>query len=144
MVPHVPDECYTGAGKVRLRGETVRLEIPRNDLDDPTQKIGLQYVVFGQTGDNIMQNDVTFSVQYLFYVNGKLYRRPDTKRAWPSGVTGPVSTRIFSKVEWTFSGVDAFGRVYPDKEQTLEASKKLLASLLPEPGKKPLARLAEN
>jgi hypothetical protein len=35
-------------------------------------------------------------------------------------------------VEWSFSGVDAFGRVYPDKEQTLTASTELLASLLPE------------
>lgn len=128
MVPHVPDECYVGGGKTRISGETVTLDIP---LADTVQKIGLQYVRFGQLADNIIQSDVEFSVQYLFHVNGKFTAdRTQTRLALGSNWTSRYS--YFSKVEWQFFGVDAFGRIYPDKDQTLEASRHLLSGLLQE------------
>jgi hypothetical protein len=39
-------------------------------------------------------------------------------------------------VEWKFYGADSFGLIYPDKDQTLRASQKLMAHLLPELEKK--------
>lgn len=128
MVPHVPDECYVGGGKARLSGETVMLDIP--DADGNAEKIGLQYILFGQTGgSNMIQDDIRFSVQYLFHVNGKFTAdRTQTRLALGSNWTSQYS--YFSKVEWYFFGMDAFGRTYPDKQQTLDASRNLLAPLL--------------
>ena len=131
MVPHVPDECYVGGGKSRLSGETVTLEIPWGKANDANKKIGLQYVVFGQIGNNIIQSDIRFSVQYLFYANGK-YTEDRTQTRLVLGSNWTSSYSYFSKVEWFFYGKDSFEYVYPDKEQTLEASKQLLALLLPE------------
>ncbi len=131
MVPHVPDECYVGGGKSRLTGQTVRIEVPREKSPDDTQTVGLQYVVFGQAGNNVIEAETTFSVQYLFHVNGRYTEdRTQTRLALGSNWTSPYS--YFSKVEWFFFGMDAFGRTYPDKEQTLSASRQLLAQLLPE------------
>jgi hypothetical protein len=131
MVPHVPDECYVGGGKSRLSGETVKLEIPWPDTNDANKKIGLQYVLFGQTGETVIQNDITFSVQYLFHVNGK-YTEDRTQTRLALGSNWKSKYSYFTKVEWSFFGYDSFGRIYADKEQTLQASEKLLSSLLPE------------
>lgn len=131
MVPHVPDECYVGGGKSRLSGQTVRIDVPREESPDNPQTVGLQFVVFGQAGNTIIDAETTFSVQYLFHVNGRYTEdRTQTRLVLGSNWTSPYS--YFSKVEWFFFGVDSFGRTYPDKEQTLAASQQLLARLLPE------------
>ena len=124
MVPHVPDECYVGGGNEFKSGQTLSVEIPE------CGKIGFQYVRFTQTNRNSLQGSVDFSVQYLFRANGKYCQsRTETRTVlfdWFSRYS------YFCKVEWKFFGQDAFGLTYPDKEQTLAASTKLLSVLLPE------------
>ncbi len=127
MVPHVPDECYVGGGNVHLDSETLDVDVPRQPQ---SQKISFQYAMFGRTDQTLMKEE-KFSVQYLFHANGKYYgSRTDTRFALGSNWLSPYS--YFCKVEWKFYGFDSFGLIYPDKPQTLDASRKLLAVLLPE------------
>jgi len=127
MVPHVPDECYVGAGTERLSAETLSLRI-KGIADD---KIGLQYLMFGKTSDSLLQKEEKFSVQYFFHVNGQ-YKPDRTQTRLALGSNWFCKYSYFCKVEWRFYGMDSYGFVYADKEQTLQASKKLLERLLPE------------
>ena len=124
MVPHVPNECYVGGGNELVGSQTLSVELSEQG------KTGFQYVQFRQTNQDSLQGSVNFSVQYLFHANGKYCQsRTETRTAlfdWFSRYS------YFCKVEWKFEGRDTFGRIYPDKEQTLEASTKLLSVLLPE------------
>ena len=127
MVPHVPDECYVGGGNERDTGGMVTINIPRSDGD---QKLDFQYVAFKNIDRQTMRED-KFSVQYFFHANGKYSgSRTDTRLILGSNWFSKYS--YFCKVEWKFSGVGSFGPIYPDKEQTLDASAKLLVRLLPE------------
>ncbi len=127
MVPHVPDECYVGGGNSRAKAEQPSLEIPTLD----NLKVPFQYVVFEQVGKDISQGNVQFSVQYLFHANGKYCgSRTETRKTLGQNFFSKYS--YFAKVEWKFYGIDSFGMTYPDKEQTLTASAKLLSAVLPE------------
>jgi hypothetical protein len=124
MVPHVPDECYVGGGNARTGGEMVTLEVPG------AGRIPFQNVMFQRTTENLMKTD-EFSVQYFFHANGKYSgSRTDTRLILGSNWFNKYS--YFCKVEWKFYSFDSFGMLYPEKEQTLEASRKLLERLLPE------------
>ena len=135
MVPHVPDECYVGGGNKRMSGETVRIDIPpAASLDaSPVQlpkDVGAQLVRFSQTGKGPIPVEKEFYVQYLFKTNGAYSSsRTETRALLGSNFTSKYS--YFCKVEWKFYGFDYAGIVYPDKEQTLKASQKLLPILLP-------------
>lgn len=124
MVPHVPNECYVGGGNELVGSQTLSVALPQEG------KVGFQYVQFRQTNLNSLQGSVDFTVQYLFHANGKYCQsRTETRTAlfdWFSRYS------YFCKVEWKFFGQDSFGLIYPDKEQTLAASTKLLSVLLPE------------
>ena len=127
MVPHVPDECYVGGGNERQAGGTVTIDISRKDGN---QKLDFQYVAFKNVDRKTMRED-NFSVQYFFHANGKYCsNRTDTRLTLGSNWFSKYS--YFCKVEWKFYGVDSFGLIYPDKEQTLDASAKLMKVLLPE------------
>ncbi|MEN8128297.1 MAG: hypothetical protein ABFR90_10920 [Planctomycetota bacterium] len=127
MVPHVPDECYVGGGNTRQGGGVVTVNIPR---DDGEQKLDFQYVAFRSIDRRTMRED-NFSVQYFFHANGKYSgSRTDTRLILGSNWFSKYS--YFCKVEWKFYGIGSFGLIYPDKEQTLAASKKLMEKLLPE------------
>lgn len=127
MVPHVPDECYVGGGNTRAKSEQPTIAV--STIDD--SKVSFQYVLFEQTAKDITQSSVQFSVQYLFHVNGDYSgSRTETRKALGQNFFSKYS--YFSKVEWKFYGFDSFGIIYPSKEQTLAASEKLLAVVLPE------------
>jgi hypothetical protein len=127
MVPHVPDECYVGGGNERQAGGLVTINVPRSDGD---QKLDFQYVAFKNFDQKTMRED-NFSVQYFFHANGKYSgSRTDTRLILGSNWLSKYS--YFCKVEWKFYGVGSFGLIYPDKEQTLEASSRLMQKLLPE------------
>jgi hypothetical protein len=126
-VPHVPDECYVGGGNQRDKGGTVSIEVPRAAGN---QKLGFQYVVFRRVDPQTMREE-TFSVEYFFHANGEYCaNRTETRLELGSNWFSKYS--YFCKVEWKFYGADSFGLVYPNKEQTLAASRKLMAVLLPE------------
>ena len=127
MVPHVPDECYVGGGNRRAGGEMVSIDVPRAEGE---QRLDFQYIVFKSIDAQLMKEE-TFSVQYFFHANGKYCSsRTDTRLLLGSNWFSKYS--YFCKVEWKFYGADSFGLVYPDKEQTLRASQKLMEVLLPE------------
>lgn len=127
MVPHVPDECYVGGGNVRTGAERISLEIPTLD---PSQEVAFQYVQFSNTGGQSIKEE-SFSVLYFFHANGKYSgSRTDTRLILGSNWFSKYS--YFCKVEWKFYGRDSFGLIYPNKEQALTASQKLLELLLPE------------
>lgn len=138
MVPHVPDECYVGSGNVRLSGEMTSVLIapphPLAPVETDTgegRKIPFQYVLFGNTTQSTIQGETRFSVQYLFHANGQYCgSRTETRKALGQNFFSKYS--YFCKVEWKFYGADSFGMIYPDKEETLIASEKLLSVLLPE------------
>ena len=131
MVPHVPDECYVGGGNERDTGGMVTIHLPRVG---GKQKLDFQYVAFKNVDRQTLRED-KFSVQYFFHANGKYSgNRTDTRLILGSNWFSRYS--YFCKVEWKFYGVGSFGLVYPDKEQTLAASGKLLERLLPELEKK--------
>ena len=120
----VPDECYVGGGNSRMGGEMVTLDVPGHD------GVPFQYVMFQRVDDNMMKTE-NFSVQYFFHANGKYSgSRTDTRLILGSNWFSKYS--YFCKVEWKFYSFDSFGMVYPDKDQTLAASRKLLARLLPQ------------
>lgn len=124
MVPHVPNECYVGGGNELVGSQTLSLQLPEQG------KVGFQYVQFRQTKADNLQASNDFTVQYLFHANGQYCQsRTDTRTTlfdWFSRYS------YFCKVEWKFFGQDAFGLTSPDKEETLEASAKLLSALLGE------------
>ncbi|MHC4386636.1 MAG: hypothetical protein ACYSUG_06560 [Planctomycetota bacterium] len=127
MVPHVPDECYVGGGNRRASGETVSIDVSRAEGE---QELDFQYIVFKSIDTQLMK-EKTFSVQYFFHANGKYCSsRTDTRLLLGSNWFSKYS--YFCKVEWKFYGADSFGMIYPDKEKSLRASRKLMEVLLPE------------
>lgn len=126
MVPHIPNECYTGAGDTLRRAETMSVGIDRTG---EKMNLNFQYVVFDHVDSQSMKED-TFSVQYFFHANGE-YCESRTDTRWLLGSNWFSKYSYFCKVEWKFYGGDSFGKIYPDKDQTLEASTRLMDRLLP-------------
>ncbi|MHC4834493.1 MAG: hypothetical protein ACYTCN_00825 [Planctomycetota bacterium] len=127
MVPHVPDECYVGGGNEREAGGMVTVDIPR---EEAVQELDFQYISFKHTDRQTLRAE-EFSVQYFFHANGKYCSsRTDTRLLLGSNWFSKYS--YFCKVEWKFYGADSFGLIYPDKEQALAASARLMEKLLPE------------
>lgn len=126
-VPHVPEECYSGGGNQRLASDSVTIEINRQGK---VEKIPARYLVFASTNSNIWGTDTRFPVLYLFNVN-EVYAnsRDDARFALNKNIFSKHS--YFSKVEWKFFNTRFGQMIYPNKEETITASKKLLRVILP-------------
>jgi hypothetical protein len=125
MVPHVPDECYVGGGNIRLKGETLTVQIPWPGQETP-RSIAMSYILFGHQDNSFLQADSQFSVQYLFKANGQFCGdRTATRAVLGSNLFGKYS--YFAKIEWRFYGNNS----HPNQEETLGATRKLLTVLLP-------------
>ncbi len=124
MVPHVPDECYVGGGNALKSKQTLSLVLPQQG------KIGFQYIMFTHTSQAALGSTSEFSVEYLFHANGQYCESRTDTRTTLFDLFSQYA--YFSKVEWKFFGRDSFGDVYPNKEQALAATEKLLSLLLPE------------
>lgn len=126
-VPHVPEECYTGGGHQRLTSDSVTFEINKEGV---MEKIPARYLVFASTNSNYWGMDTKFSVLYLFNVNESYANsREDARFALNKNIFSKHS--YFSKVEWKFFNT-RFGKpIYPDKEEAITASQKLLSVILP-------------
>ncbi len=128
-VPHVPDECYVGGGNIRKAGYVDTARLTRGGQDDP-QILSYQHILFGGSDDSTLGGTTDFYVAYLFHANGQYSgSRTETRRILGQNFLSKYS--YFSKVEWHFYGNTPFGRVYPDREQVVEASEQLLGVLLP-------------
>lgn len=126
-VPHVPEECYIGGGFQRISSEAIKLTINKGDSE---RQIGARYVVFAETGPDNLASEAAFPIMYTFSVNGEYAAgREDARLVLNKNLFGKFS--YFSKVEWKFYN-SRFGRVtYPNKQEALAASEKLLTVILP-------------
>jgi hypothetical protein len=130
-VPHAPEECYIGGGYERISAEEVTLKISSPPLQtDGEWQINARYVVFAKTNPNLWGDKVTFPVMYTFSVNGEYAgSREDTRLILNKNLFGKFS--YFSKVEWNLYNISRGGVTYPNKQETVAASEKLLAIILP-------------
>jgi hypothetical protein len=144
QVPHVPEECYTGSGYQRLASDGVTISLSadrqasaeRDAGGDKQQirQIPARYLTFESTssrpGAGNWVSGTRFAILYLFNANGVYANnREDVRIILGKNIFGKHS--YFSKVEWQFFG-NRFGmKIYPDKEETLAASRKLLSIILP-------------
>lgn len=135
MVPHVPDECYVGGGNRKLGGEILQIPIDKNSIPANIRHlipdtIGIQSVLFSQKSQDLVPMEKELRVQYFFKANGKYASgRTETRTILGSNFLSPYS--YFCKVEWKFYGIGFADILYPDKEQVIEGSRKLLSILLP-------------
>lgn len=125
MVPHVPDECYTGGGNRLISAKTLSAAVAGR-----TKPVDFQYLLFGYTDKKGMGNEIEFSVQYLFRANN-IYagNRTETRTILGSNFFGKYS--YFCKVEWKFFGQSYGSLTYPNQEDTVKATEKMLSRTLP-------------
>jgi hypothetical protein len=134
VVVHIPEECYIGSGYQRLASESVSVGIDRNGS---AEQIPARYLVFASEDSGDWLQSTKFSVLYNFHVNGVYVNsREDARLTLNKNVFGKYS--YFCKVEWKFFNVrygtpneGGGGQFYPTKEEAVEASKKLLSTILP-------------
>jgi len=128
QVPHVPEECYMGAGYQRLgSGEGVTFRI---NTGGQKRELPGRYVVFSGTASNLWQGDMRFPVLYLFYVNGEYTgSRAQTRFAINKALFSKYS--FFSKVELKFLNNKLGQTIYPSEQEAVKAGEKLLAVILP-------------
>jgi hypothetical protein len=127
VVVHNPDECYTGVGYRRIGGETETVKLTADGQEYDRR---LRYIVFSGSNLKSIFSDITFPVMYLFNVNNEYtVSRTETRYVLGRNIVGKYS--YYSKVEWKFFN-RVFGRtVYPQKDEAIQASEKLLSVLLP-------------
>jgi hypothetical protein len=156
-VPHRPEECYIGGGFEQISSEAVTLDIQTAPATTDKHQISAQYLVFAKTNPDMLTGEVSFPVLYIFrtndeYSGGRNKARFALKIEYWKGAVKEVWLRIlgrriqsrnitnenlrdrfsyFSKVEWKFYGNNLGRMIYPDKQQALSASEKLLAVILP-------------
>ena len=133
QVPHVPDECYTGAGNKLCSNQMVKLNVDfpdKSNGNSVSKELGAKYLAFENKGSDLAGSGVEYSVLYFFHTNGRYTgNRNETRETLGKNLLGRYS--YFSKVEWKFYGRNFGGAIFPDKEQAVKASEKLLSVLLP-------------
>ena len=125
-VPHVPEECYMGTGYQRLASDSVTFEIKKGGS---RQKIPGRHLVFESTRSNYWGRSEKFSVLYLIKVNKDYTNSRDGAR-WILNKNIFSKYVYFCKVEWNFLGSSG-AKTYPEKEEAVVASGKLLGVILP-------------
>jgi hypothetical protein len=125
-VPHVPEECYVGGGYRRVSSDTMNLSVVK---DGTPAVIPGRYVVFAGTSKEGLGLESKFPVCYLLNVN----RKYEADRYGARRTLGKNFRKYsyFSKVEWMFFGMEFGSKVYPEKADTIRASERLLAVILP-------------
>lgn len=128
VVPHVPEECYSGGGYQRLKSEGVTLKV--SNLKSGQNEIQVKHLVFSRKSDDFLHSNNEFGVLYVINVNG-IYagNRDDARLALNKNLFGKQS--YFCKIEWKFFNPRLGSTGYPTKEETTAASQKLLNVILP-------------
>lgn len=132
VVLHVPEECYLGSGYGKPESDNVTFRLSRGGVEE---KIPGKYLIFSNESSDYFRKSPKFLVLYLFNVNGVYSNsRQKTRAILYKNLFGKHS--YFCKVEWKFFG-KGFGAglsnkvVYPDKDEAVAASKRLLSVVLP-------------
>jgi hypothetical protein len=126
IVPHRPEECYIGGGLQGIKFETVMLRVTQG-LNE--REIKTRYLVFADTKTESSLGRTSFPILYTFNANGKFGDRDDVRKALNKNLFGKFS--YFSKVEWKFYNIASGRTTYPNKQEAIAASEKLLAVILP-------------
>ncbi|MHC4622895.1 MAG: hypothetical protein ACYS4W_03225 [Planctomycetota bacterium] len=129
-VPHVPEECYIGAGHRVLASDGVEFGIGSALTRPVGEKIKGKYVVFSQTDSQKWQGETKFAILYLFNVNREYTDSREDAR-WILNKHSFSKYVYFSKVEWKFYNTKYGQTIYPSREEAVAASEKLLAVVLP-------------
>ncbi len=137
MVPHVPEECFTGTGyqlfsrqEVALTLDIGQAQIAGLKTNSGKPELDVRYLIFSRKKTNVRMSDPKFGIMYFFKANGKFASsRGGTRAIMGKNLLGKYS--YFSKVEWKFYGRRPGGIVYPSKADVLSASEKLISVLLP-------------
>lgn len=128
MVPHVPEECYVGGGNQLMGSHSFSLEIDKKGF---SRKIPVKYLLFGSENGNILNVEVEFPVMYFINVDG-VYTNSRDEARFVLNKNFFRKYSYFSKVEWKFfNNTELNTQIYPDREEALAKSKRLLAVLLP-------------
>ncbi len=126
VVPHTPEECYTGGGFQKLGSESVKLVLNR---DGAERRLDARYVLFAGTGSDLWATNVKFPVLYILNANGRYAgSRDEARMILNRNLFGKHS--YFSKIEWKFFNKGLGGLAYPNKKQAIAASEKLLSVML--------------
>ncbi|MBU2458317.1 MAG: hypothetical protein KJ757_01175 [Planctomycetes bacterium] len=130
QVPHVPEACYIGGGNQVVSSSSITLDLGDVDMAGQETKIPATMVVFTQKSAEIWQTAAEFPVIYFFKVNGAYKGNRTSVRIALGNLINEYS--YFCKVELKFFNTRG---IYPDKQQSIEAARKLLKVLLPVLGK---------
>ncbi|MBN2271133.1 MAG: hypothetical protein JXN61_10995 [Sedimentisphaerales bacterium] len=125
-VPHVPEECYVGAGHQLLASEEVEYTIVHNGAEE---NIKGTHLIFQRKSSNYWGFDEKFSAFYLFSVNGGYAGSRNSARL---ALNKSVFSRhcYFSKVEWSFSTGSGTSS-YLEEDEARKAGEQLLGVMLP-------------
>lgn len=126
IVPHRPEECYIGGGLQGIKFETVTLMAIQGLYE---REIKARYLVFADTKSESSLGETSFPIFYTFNANGKYGDRDDVRRALNRNLFGKFS--YFSKVEWKFYNIVSGRTTYPNKQEAIAASEKLISVILP-------------
>ncbi len=123
QVPHVPEACYTGGGNQIESKSSVKMTI--TDANNIAE-VPATCLVFKSNPAEIWQRENKFAVVYFFRVNGHYKGNRTTTRLALGNLTSEYS--YFSKIEIKFFNRNGF---YPEKEEAVAATEKLLNVILP-------------
>lgn len=125
-IPHVPEECYVGAGNQLLASESIEYTL---SLDEGEQNVDGRHLVFQRAASSNWAFGGKFSVFYLFSINGDYAgSRGSTRFALNKNMFSKHC--YFSKVEWSFS-THSGASSYLDKDEARKAGEKLMDVILP-------------
>ena len=86
--------------------------------------------MFSSKKSGLWQGDTKFPVLYLFNVNATYAgSREEARLILNRNIRGKYS--YFCKVEWNFFNIKLGAKIYPGKDEAVEASQKLLSVILP-------------
>lgn len=124
VVPHVPEECYTGGGYRKDVSDAIYFRL---DGDDGSKiKIPGRYVTFKRANSTMSISETSFPVLYLFSVN-RGYANTRTQARYMLGKNIRGKHSYFCKVEMVFNQ----SRNPPQREDAVKTCDKLLEVLLP-------------
>ncbi|MHC4707732.1 MAG: hypothetical protein ACYS8I_11685 [Planctomycetota bacterium] len=129
-VPHVPEECYMGAGHQVLASEGVTFRIGDISEQPGLMKIDGKYVVFASTDSKKWWGGTKFPILYFFSVN-RVYAKNREDARWVLNKHIFSKYVYFCKVEWKFFNTRFGQKIYPTKEEAVRASERLFTVILP-------------
>ncbi len=124
-VPHVPEECYTGAGHQQVGADSIQLDLNGDGQADKSAR----YLRFANIQSQAWQQS-EFPVLYLINVDGRYAaNREEARFLINQNIFNKHS--YFCKVEWKFFGGSYAPNTPPEREHIKKASEKLMRTVLP-------------